>query len=652
VKPSDQPFSHIIDGVHLLPVLHERIEYAALARAALDALQPDAVAVEIASSLETTWTRAIDRLPAISVVLYETGSGSTIYLPVQPGDAFVEAARWAREQNRPLRCVDLDVDGYSDHGDRVPDAYATLKVGAPLVYDAFCASKRPRDPLDDRREAAMAYHARELLAAGANTVLLLCGMHHAEGIARQLEREQAVPLTRPRRDNIRMVHLHPESLGEVLSEIPFYVAAYERRRAGLSQELEPASPSAPAATQYGPFRVLSGRGQDPHASLLRAVTRAARSLDEGEMPDRLRLQWALLNEAEQALTAVAPDEAIQPWQRTNLARYSRNLSLISGLLVPDLFCLLNAARGCVSENYAWELHRLATSYPDQAESATDLPTARIRAEEMFDGVRRIRIERRLRKPKRPDWKRLLGRPRRSERFPGEWLSGFDDASICSYPPEDIVIEDFGGYLRRRGKQVLSDERSKTVPFTTTIADGIDIRETLRHWQEGQIFVREAGRSPGEVGSVVAVFDEDESLYPHCQTWLGEHEQESDMAFFCTDPTQAIVGPGICRVSYGGFLLSYPPRRMADVWTDPDYAVAETRAEVLLLAAMDYCAEKVVVHIAARPPRTLLTQLARRLGLKIVHLPIGTISPTTIRRIRVMHILAGHDKRELARDYIW
>ena len=200
--------------------------------------------------------------------------------------------------------------------------------------------------------------------------------------------------------------------------------------------------------------------------------------------------------------------------------------------------------------------------------------------------------------------------------------------------------------------MLSEERARSVPFTTSVMDGIDVRETIRHWSEKQIYVRELGRAPGDVSSVVMIFDEDEEKYPHTQTWLGEHEQESDMAFYCTEPEQGIVGPGICRVTYGGFLLSYPPRRMADVWSDADYRAAQTRAEVLLLAALDYCAEKVVVHVAPRPPRSILYQLASRLGLKIVHLPIGTISPATRRKLRVMHILTGQDKREIAHDYIW
>jgi hypothetical protein len=51
-----------------------------------------------------------------------------------------------------------------------------------------------------------------------------------------------------------------------------------------------------------------------------------------------------------------------------------------------------AARGCVSDNFAWELHRLASAYPDQAEAATDVPTARIRAEHLWQSLRRMRLQ--------------------------------------------------------------------------------------------------------------------------------------------------------------------------------------------------------------------------------------------------------------------
>jgi hypothetical protein len=238
--------------------------------------------------------------------------------------------------------------------------------------------------------------------------------------------------------------------------------------------------------------------------------------------------------------------------------------------------------------------------------------------------------------------------------PAEWLSAFDVSGICSYPPEDVVVEDYGRFLQQKAVSILSAEHTRSEPFSTSMLDGLDLRETLLRWHEGRVWVRELGRAPGNAGSVVAIFDEGTggSSYPYLLSWLGEHEQESDMALYATDPTMQIVGPGIMRATYGGFMLSYPPGRLFDVWRDPDYRHAPAKSEVLTMAAVDYSREKLIVHLAPSPPPERMKSYASRQGKRIVHIPLGSVSPVTIRKIRVVHILAGHDKREIAQDYVW
>jgi hypothetical protein len=217
----------------------------------------------------------------------------------------------------------------------------------------------------------------------------------------------------------------------------------------------------------------------------------------------------------------------------------------------------------------------------------------------------------------------------------------------------MVIEDYGHFLKKRGGRLLSEEQSRTVPMTASLLDGIDMRETLRRFYERKIFVKENRIVRGGVGSVVVIFDPDrENRFSYCMTWHGEHAQESDMGFYATDPADNVVGPGICRCEYGGFLLSYPPLRMLDVWRDPEYRWFDFKPERLLVAALDYSLEKYVVYVAARPPRSYIKALAARIGRHIVYLPIGTLSPIMLKRIRVFHVLFGHDKRATAKDYVW
>jgi len=99
-------------------------------------------------------------------------------------------------------------------------------------------------------------------------------------------------------------------------------------------------------------------------------------------------------------------------------------------------------------------------------------------------------------------------------------------------------------------------------------------------------------------------------------------------------------------------MSLPPRRMYDVWRDADDEFAESKAERLLLAALDYSVHRHVVYVAAKPPRSIFKTIASRMGRTVVYIPIGQLSPVSLKRIRVVHVLDGYDKREIAKDYLW
>jgi len=317
-----------------------------------------------------------------------------------------------------------------------------------------------------------------------------------------------------------------------------------------------------------------------------------------------------------------------------------------------LYELTIAARSLVDDNYAWEVWQGGGRYDFQNVEAAGLETLRLSGNEIFLRTRKLRLRRRLPRPKQR-LKPRAPKGRKKEGRPGEWAEQLDGTSICSYPPEDLVIEDFGRVLKKKAHAILTEERTRTEPFAASLLDGIDMRETLRNWHRGEIYVKRVERQAAEVGSVVVIFDEDhEERYTYLTTWLGEHQNESDMAFYSTHPFAQMVGPGIGRAEYGGFLLTLPPRRMWDVWGDADYDFAETKAERLLMAGLDYSVDRYVVYVAAKPPRGIFRSIANQLGRQILYIPIGQLSPARLKKLRVVHVLDGYDKREGAGEYVW
>jgi hypothetical protein len=588
------------------PVVPGRLEFAMEVRNAILRARPDAIALELPTALREMWVRAVERLPEMSVILYgenDEEEGRAIYVPVEPADPFTEAIRTGIETGAEIVFADPNTGERPHLKDSYPDSYALRSAGLARYVEAYRLWPQERSEGIARHAAGIAWKLQ-----GTNPearVFVVISLNLLDPVLDAMEEPQAQPMTRGRYGAVRLLHPHPESLAEITAEYPFLQAKYEEYRK--------------LATDPG-------------------------------LVDRRRVQLEVLREAEKRYEK-STGERVAYWQRRLMARYTRNLALAGGGLCAGLFDIVVAARAAVDDNYAWDVWETAGAYPHQRVTS-DMPATRITGEEVWIDTKRLLLRRRL-----PCAKRRL-RPvglkrRKKERYPGEWSEQTGTGGICSYPPEDLVIEDYGRYLKKNGKSILSSERTRTEPFTTSLLDGIDLRETVRNWHEGRIYVQRYQKIQGEVGSVVVIFDEDRmGRYNYLTTWLGEHQNESDMAFYATDPFENLAGPGIGRGEYGGFLMSLPARRMYDVWRDPVYDTAETKAERLLLAGLDYSLERHVVYVAARPPRSVFRGIAARVGRTIVYIPIGQLSPVSLKKLRVVHVLDGYDKRPIAKDYIW
>ena len=614
------------------------MEFAQAVRQEILREPPQLVAVELPVTLENAYVRCVERLPELSIIIYESDAGDeAIYVPVEATDPFIEALRSAAESAIPSAFLDPDLSDKPHVEDAYPDTYAVTRIGLQQYVESY--RMQPRQPDDTLLiHAEGAAWKLQGCDPGAE-ILVVVSLNLLDPLLEAMEQPQAQPLRKSARRNVRALNLHPDSLAEVLTDAPFVQGAYEARRGSALPE-DP-TPKTKRRSELG-WSIVENSPSDPKLNALRECAR--RDLN------RQRINFSMFDAAEKVHERKT-GELLSHWQRRLWARYARNLALTQNQLLPPLFDMIVAAQSVVDDNFAWEFWQVGGWYPFQ-KTASDLQTVEVSGEQMWVDRRQMRLRRRTQRQKgRPKPVGLKGK--KGERFPGEWQSQWKNTGICSYPPEDIVIEDFGAFLKKKGKSILSEERTRVEPFSTSLRDGIDLRETLRNWHNGKkIYVRDNQRISGEVGAVVLIFDEQrDERYPYCITWLGEHQNESDMAFYATDPYRNFVGPGIGRAEYGGLLLSLPPHRMSDVWRDWDYAFTESKSERLLAAALDYSLEKIVVYAAAKPPRSIFKTLAARLGRKIVYIPIGQLSPVALKKIRLMHVLDGHDRREMAKDYI-
>ncbi len=512
------------------------------------------------------------------------------YFLVEPCDARFEALRYSLEAQTKRYCIaKSDKLSLLSH---YPDAYAVYRIGLEKYYKGVSKEKE----LDEESK----YQARRLkdLSLRHESVLYLGQIDRLPQILHALKSQSFDKTCQVDRKLALLCTPSEKSYREILLTGAYFLNAYELAR------------------------------------------------KEGQLPlDRQKLIFSLFDEAKGRYCKNTNND-FPHYQSKNLAKFSRNLALRKGLLLADLHLQITAARACVDHNYAYELWELATHYPFY-KNIDQLTTVDISPKELWGDSKNIRFELKS-KSKKSFFKRL----EKSKEIPQKAQDSFF-FSICSHPPEDLIIENFAEFLQKKSQQVLMEENARTIPFSSSLEEGIDCKESIRHWHEKKLYVKKQGKAQGACGSVVVIFDEDENdKYPWKTTWQGEHNQESDMAFYASPAGEKLVGPGISKSKYGGFLMSYPPRRLYDVWSDPDYSHLRSKAEVLLLAGIDYATKPLIAYVAAKAPRSLFKSIAKRYGRKIVFIPIGSLSRVLLSKIRSFHVLDSQKRRSIADDYIY
>jgi hypothetical protein len=607
-------FLTISPRIRVLPVLHGSGDFAILAREELLARPYDCLAVPLPPSFADDVEAAVESLPALSAVVRpDDDSEACSYVPIDPCQPVIAAIRTAIGERIPRAYIDLETPRFEATSSTFPDPYAVKRVRPEAFAAALLpATPRPRPGQHADRVAWMADRLRSLERRHERTLLvasLLDWPWIREAYRARIEPPEPEATWAP----IRTHAVDPASAVFFLGELPFVTGLYERGRIELT-----------------PDDNLSVDG-------VKELLLAAR--------ERLRVERPRL--AERATPALL----------STALRYARNLSLIGRRLTPDFHTLVVATRQTLGDDLALALAEVAREYPyadrpppPGADPAEPLRMGHGRAEVPGHGV--VPVVSRL-PGQSITWRTVTLRPRPPEPERRKWAQRWDPFGMCSWPPEDERIESFHRHVRDQARALLGADLARSEKFTTSVRDGLDIRETLRHWHTGDLYVKVIPPARGSVDAVVFLFDtparpED---YPHRATWFAEHAEESTLAFYATDPFRDVIGPGIARARYGGALFLYPPRAVPDVWTDPRFDPAHTLEDRLVAAAARYARDRHVAIVSPRPPSIAWRRLARQHGRRLVHLPLGRFGGQLIERLRTFHVLNGKHVRSFAADYI-
>lgn len=529
------------------------------------------------------------------------------YVPIDPCQPVIAALRTAMGDRKPRHFIDLESSHYVPHARSMPDAFALKK----LNLQTYAAAVLPfisagHGSQWQQRVAYMAWQLRQL-SVDYKRILFVTSVLDWPWIRDSFfDKNLTLPDSEPVADTERF-QVKPETLYFLLGELPFITNLYERAR----QEL----------------------GDDKHLGIdgVKELLIAARETYQAEYKSRAR--------------------KLTPSILGKCLKYARNLTLIDSGFTPQLPTIVTAAQQVAGDGYAMHVLEMAKTF--HYIGNLDLPEIRMGIDQIVtDEGDLMNANSRLPGPPMT-WTQLKLKPRPDKDQQRDWKQQWNPYSQCSWPPEDELIESFRRTVFDRAKEVLGADLVQTEKFTTSVKDGIDIRDTVRNWYSGEIYVKVLPPTRGNMDTAVMLFDSpaDPREYPWRTTWFAEHQNESTLAFFATDFTLQPVGPGICLGNYGGALFIFPPVAIPDIWQDPRLDFATTLEERLLGAACLHSQCKHIALVSSAPPGQAWRQIAKQFKKSLVHLPLSRFSDATVQNLRMVHVLNGKEIRSFAADFI-
>ena len=606
--------------ISILPVIHGSGDSALSVRECLLGETFDRIALPIPESFRSTVEAGVHHLPYLTLAVQEEilsewspesdsadRQRTLSYVPIDPCQPVIAAIRIALQEHIPREYLDLEVEEFVGHSAVLPDPYALKRV--PL--ESFCTAVLPSlpKPAPDQRWHRMQWMAKRLreLDAHGQRILFVCSIADWPWIRDAFQSPVDADFGFVTVEEPALMQPIREQSIFVLGELPYITGLYEQSRIELDDD------------------------QNLSIDGIKALLLATREKYKDELKSRAR--------------------KISPHLLRTYLKYVRNLCLYERRLTPDLYTLITAAQQLAGDQFAISLAETARAYPYFESLPYDDIQVGIDSGQLPNGDL-VALKNRL--AGHPvTWRKCTLKDKPPKIDKDEWAMRWNPFSHCSWPPEDVAIERFRTHVKDRALSLMGHDLAKTEKFTTSLKDGLDIRETLRNWHTGNLYVKENPPSRGSLDCVLMLFDSpaDPRDYPWRITWHAEHQDESTLSFFATRFEEEMVGPGIAMATYGGAMFLFPPRPVVDIWRDPQFDYVDTLEERLLAAACVHANERHIAVLSPSAPGVGWRRLAKRHGKRLVHLPLAQFSQQTVQQLRIFHVLNGHEVRTFAEHFI-
>ncbi|MCC6509987.1 MAG: hypothetical protein IT423_12845, partial [Pirellulaceae bacterium] len=588
------------------------------------------------------------------------------YVPIDPCQPVIMALRLALGEHLPIEFIDLETNVYQPQSVIMPDPFALKTVSIERFATAVLPSiMRPFNEQTRQRLSYMGHRLWEL-EKRYQRIVVVCSIQEWPWLRESYQQWAQEYGTQSTADSPSANQ--PSSAKPNTGKLntgkpnkkpwPWTKSSTDEpednrpgNSAGNTLSLpEHDSVEPPTTYAVSPSSLVFLFGELPY--ITGVYERARRELEEDDNLSIDGVKQLLMSARSSYLQDLGKRaRRITPLLLRQCLKYIRNLTLMDRRLTPDLYTITIAAQQILGDQYAIHLIETARDYPFEEDLGLQSLTlgidqARLPSEEIVSIVSRL--------PGPPlIWRSLELQRRPVKQEQERWKTRWNPYSQCSWPPEDTLIESFRTRVVERARAIIGADLARSEKFTTSIKDGIDIRETIRHWYDGDIYVKVMPPSVGTIDCCVMLFETpaDPAAYPWRTTWFAEHHEESTLAFFATDFRDQFVGPGIAQATYGGSMFLFPPVSIPDIWEDPRLEFTKGLEERLVAAACLHARERQIALLSPQPPNATFRQIAKRFRRSLVHIPLGQFNDALVQQLRMVHVLNGREVRSFAAHFI-